>query len=193
VVSARPVHSLPPDDPSHLNDLALIRAAGGGDNRAFAILIDRHAQGMFRVAYSLSRNRADAEDVVQETFMAAYRGMRRFAGRSTVKTWLTQILLRRAARAWHRGRHHRVTVSLDSSPWAASYLGRAPAAEVDSKLDVTEMLKSLTRPHREVMVLREIQGLSYAEMARVLKLPQGTVESRLARARAALRNNSAPR
>jgi hypothetical protein len=100
--------------PTPALDFALLAAARDGDDRAFAVLIDRHAPALLQVAYSLSRNRADAEDVVQETFLAAYRGMKRFAGRSSVKTWLTQILLRRAARAWHRARHHRGTVSLDA-------------------------------------------------------------------------------
>lgn len=169
-----------PDPPS---DLELLRSAAGGDDQAFHALIDRHAKALFRVALSLCGNRADAEDVLQETFIGAYRGMRNFAGRSSVKTWLVQILTRQSHKSWRRSKNHRGSVALDaeaSDPRSSSNL--------DDRLDVMQMLQSLSPPHREVLVLRHFQGLSYDEMARVLNLPQGTVESRLTRARAELRS-----
>src|SRR5436309_1505087 len=74
------------DDGLEASDLELLRAAGGGDDGAFHTLVDRHAAALYRVAISMSRNRADAEDLMQETFVGAYRGLKNFAGRSSVKT-----------------------------------------------------------------------------------------------------------
>jgi len=185
------------------SDLELLRAAGGGDDDAFHALVDRHAPMLFRVAQSLTRDRADAEDLMQETFVGAYRGLKNFAGRSSVKTWLVQILTRQAAKAWQRGRHHRAARSIDAAARAddgnplgdgvRGYAGdralssESHAAAVDRRLDVTATLRRLSAAHREVLVLREIRGLSYEEIAEVLEVPRGTVESRLSRARAEFR------
>ena len=187
------------------SDLELVRSAGGGDDDAFHTLIDRHAPMLFRVAQSLTRNRQDAEDLMQETFVGAYRGLKNFAGRSSVKTWLVQILTRQAAKAWHRSRHHRSARSIDAGTsdydrngrnGAASFSGPeidramsspSQTAQIDRRLDVMATLKTLSEPHREVLVLREIRGLSYEEIAQVLAVPRGTVESRLSRARAEFR------
>jgi RNA polymerase sigma-70 factor (ECF subfamily) len=185
------------------SDLELVRAAGGGDDGAFQTLVDRHAGAMFRVALSLTRNRADAEDLMQETFVGAYRGLKGFAGRSSVKTWLLQILTRQAAKAWHRSRHRRKILSLDASATddgnghgggersreePAAPPGRdGSAAGVEQRIDVMAVLKRLSQAHREVLVLREIRGLSYEEIAQMLGVPRGTVESRLSRARAEFR------
>jgi RNA polymerase sigma-70 factor (ECF subfamily) len=187
------------------SDLELLRSAGGGDDDAFHALVDRHAAMLFRVAQSLTRNRADAEDLLQETFVGAYRGLKSFAGRSSVKTWLVQILTRQAAKAWHRSRHHRNARSIDAATDGAgdesngggggrgrydddrSLTSPSPTAAVDRRLDVMAVLKTISAPHREVLVLREIRGLSYEEIAQVLEVPRGTVESRLSRARAEFR------
>jgi RNA polymerase sigma-70 factor (ECF subfamily) len=183
------------------SDLELVRSAGGGDDEAFHALIDRHAPTLFRVAQSLTRNRQDAEDLMQETFVGAYRGLKNFAGRSSVKTWLVQILTRQAAKAWHRSRHHRSARSIDASgddensgggggggyENDRSLSSESQTAAVDRRLDVMAVLKTISAPHRQVLVLREIRGLSYEEIAQVLEVPRGTVESRLSRARAEFR------
>src|SRR6266404_3674905 len=96
-----------------VTDLELLRSAGNGDERAFHALMDRHMKGLFRTAMALTSNRADAEDVVQETFIGAFRGLRRFDGRSSVKTWLIAILTRQAAKGWHRSRHSRSAMRID--------------------------------------------------------------------------------
>jgi RNA polymerase sigma-70 factor (ECF subfamily) len=178
------------------SDLELLRAAGGGDDGAFHALIDRHAAALFRVAMSMSKNRADAEDLMQETMVGAYRGLKTFAARSSVKTWLLQIMTRQAAKSWHRSRHRRATLSLHTSSDdgvqrtrddAALATRASSTAAVEQKIDVMQVLDAMSPPHKEVLVLREIRGLSYEEMAQVLKVPRGTVESRLSRARAEFR------
>jgi RNA polymerase sigma-70 factor, ECF subfamily len=184
------------------SDLELVRSAGGGDDEAFHTLIDRHAGMLFRVAQSLTRNRQDAEDLMQETLVGAYRGVNNFAGRSSVKTWLVQILTRQAAKAWHRTRHHRNARSIDAAATGddenvggggggyendRAMSSESQTAAVDRRLDVMAVLKTISAPHREVLVLREIRGLSYEEIAQVLDVPRGTVESRLSRARTEFR------
>jgi RNA polymerase sigma-70 factor (ECF subfamily) len=176
------------------SDLQLVTAAASGDEAAFHALIDRHAKTLFRVAMSMSHNRADAEDLMQETFVGAYRGLPKFDGRSSVKTWLTSIMTRQAAKGWHRGRHHRAALSIHAAadgdqpdrPDASLTTGSATAT-VDAKIDVMQVLKQIDAPFREVLVMREMQGMSYEEMATALGVPRGTVESRLHRARAELR------
>lgn len=166
------------------SDLDLVRLAAQGDHAAFHKLVDRHAKALFQVAISLSATRADAEDLVQETFVAAYKGFAAFDGRASVRTWMTRILMRRAADAWRSGRHARNAVNLDSAPQPAR---ESSESRIDQRLDLAAVLEQLDENHREVIVLREMQGLSYAEIAQTLGLPQGTVESRLHRARAELR------
>jgi RNA polymerase sigma-70 factor (ECF subfamily) len=174
------------------NDLDLLRKAVTGDSRAFHALVDRHATELFRLACSLSSTRLDAEDIVQETFLGAFRGMRKFDGRSSVKTWLKRILVRQAARAWHQSRSSRTSVSLDASDaeLGAGSIARVPSATaaVDRQIDMAAILRTLTPEYREVLVLREYEQMSYAEIAETLGVPQGTVESRLHRARAEMRS-----
>jgi RNA polymerase sigma-70 factor (ECF subfamily) len=177
---------------SEPDDDQLARAAAAGDNAAFRRLVDRHAQKLFRSAMALSRNRADAEDLLQDTLVAVHRGLKNFAGRSSVRTWMSTILTRQAFKSLHRARHRRATLSLDGmsdgSPAATDHaLVVESAGKVERRIDVMEVLRSLSDQHREVLVLREIQGLSYEEIAAALGVPRGTVESRLFRARAEFR------
>jgi RNA polymerase sigma-70 factor (ECF subfamily) len=188
-------------------DMELVRAAACGDHEAFHTLVDRHAQDMFRLAVSMTPTRVDAEDLCQETFAGAFTSLKRFNGQSSVRTWLTSILMRQAAKAWHRSRHTRKMVSLEGSAtgtggmaWEAaggtasgsSLDGSGPTippaqASVDRKIDLEQVLGRLDPPHREILLLREMQQMSYEEIAVSLKVPRGTVESRLHRARAELK------
>ena len=177
----------PPD-----GDLALLRSAAGGDRPAFHALVERHSKYLFRLAASLSRNRSDAEDVVQETFVGAYRGLSQFNGRSSVKTWLTQICVRQAAKQWNRSKRSRETLAMDADGGATTPGERPVArpsgeADADRRMDLMSVIETLPEEHRQVILLREVQGLSYDEIARSLGIPQGTVESRLHRARAGLK------
>jgi RNA polymerase sigma-70 factor (ECF subfamily) len=175
-----------------ISDLELVRTAAGGDGAAFHRLVDRHADDLYRLALSLSRTAHDAEDVLQETFTGAFRGLQKFNGQSSVKTWLHRILMRQAARVWNRASGSRKMQPL-ASPDAQDvrpYSGAPSAnktARVDQKLDLAEVLETLDEDHREVIVLRELNQMSYAEIAEALGVPQGTVESRLHRARKQLR------
>jgi RNA polymerase sigma-70 factor (ECF subfamily) len=176
------------------SDSELAQAAARGDDRAFHALVDRHAGDMFRLALSLSGGRADAEDICQEAFIGAYRGVRKFDGRSSFKTWLTRILLRQAAKIWKKNKR-RNAISIDAA-WDADSEGestfsplepKAPAVDADANLDLVQMIAKLGPDHRQIVILREMHGMSYEEISQALNIPRGTVESRLYRARGELR------
>jgi RNA polymerase sigma-70 factor (ECF subfamily) len=174
------------------SDLELIQSAARDDDEAFHRLIDRHARRLFRIALSLSSSRADAEDVLQETLIGAFQSIKRFDGRSSVKTWLTSILMKQAAKGWHRGRHSRNNVSIhcgdkERDGEDSSMMFESRNEDVDRQLDLATVLQYLSPPHRQIIVLREIEQMSYDEIAEALRLPRGTVESRLHRARLELR------
>jgi RNA polymerase sigma-70 factor (ECF subfamily) len=153
---------------------------GRGDEAAFHELVDRYANEMYRLSLSLVGNTADAEDVVQETFSGAFQALPDFDGRSSVRTWLSRILVKQAAK-WRRRRKVRRTVVLDAAT-------PGPSPEQGLRMDVLGTLEMLSPEHREIIALREFQGMSYEEIAQVLGVPRGTVESRLFRARQELRD-----
>jgi RNA polymerase sigma-70 factor (ECF subfamily) len=161
------------------DDIKLMRRAENGDSAAFHALVDHHAQRLFRLAVSLIGNATDAEDVLQETFVGAFRGLKSFEGRASVKIWLTRILVNQAAR-WRRDRRGRSTEAMPGDVAA-----RAGAAE--SAIDVRAAIQQLSPDHQQVLLLREFESLTYEEIADVLDVPRGTVESRLHRARAGLK------
>jgi RNA polymerase sigma-70 factor (ECF subfamily) len=163
------------------DDSELLEQIRRGDQAAYRALLDRHARYLFGIAHSLTRGRAsDAEDLVQETFMGALTG--HFRGESSVRTWLVKILVNRAAML-RRTRSRHPESALPASVGSSS----GGESGVEAKLDLTTMLDALSEDHREVIVLRELQGLSYEEMSKALNVPRGTVESRLHRAREELR------
>jgi RNA polymerase sigma-70 factor (ECF subfamily) len=168
-------------------DSRLLKRAAAGDGPAFGKLVDRHGDRLYRLAKGLVGNAADAEDVLQESFAGAYRGAGKFEGRSSVNSWLTRIVITQAAKFW-RSRHGKRDQSLEGERGIGEQgVGGGATASVDAKLDLHACLMNLSDEHRQVLVLREIDGMTYDEMAEVLGVPRGTVESRLFRARAELK------
>lgn len=174
------------------SDFELIQLVIRGDKHAFRVLFDRHAQSLFAMALTLTQNRADADDLLQETFVAAFRGMGTFSGKAALRTWLITILIRKHARLRQSSRHHRATLRLSDSDgpkgtggdaYSLSAKGTSSSESVERRLHVLEAIRSLSAQHREVLTLREIQGLSYKEISTVLSVPQSTIETRLFRAR----------
>jgi RNA polymerase sigma-70 factor (ECF subfamily) len=168
------------------DDTELLAQIGRGDQAAFRTLLDRHARYLFGVAHAMCGSTADAEDLVQETLVGALTSAAKFRGESSARTWLVRILINRV-RMWRRSRKSRgleETTALTGSHASAS---PPVAGGVDAKLDLTQMLAQLSAEHRQVIILRELQGMTYEEMAAALDVPRGTVESRLHRAREELR------
>lgn len=166
------------------DEVERLRQVARGSRSAFDKLVQEHAGYLFGLAHALSGSHADAEDLVQETLMATLAG--RFRGESSLRTWLVGILVRQAAML-RRSLLRRIGRPAEAElpePAMAD-----PTAAVDARLDLTTLLRRLSPEHREVIVLRELEGMTYAEIAIALGVPRGTVESRLHRARAELRKS----
>jgi RNA polymerase sigma-70 factor, ECF subfamily len=165
-------------------DIELIRRTARGSGPAFHQLLDRHADRLFRLAVSLTGQAADADDVLQETFAGAYRNAGTFKGDAAVGTWLTKILVRQVAQ-WKRSRVRHRSTDIEELTGVPSSVGHESG--IVAKVDLQSALQKLSEEHQQVLVLREFEQLSYDEIATALEIPRGTVESRLHRARAELR------
>jgi RNA polymerase sigma-70 factor (ECF subfamily) len=156
------------------SDAALIRAARDGSEAALEILFRRHWPRAHRAAFLVCQDRAGAEDIAQEAFLAALRSLGRFDRRRPFAPWLHRIVVNRAI-DWTRmraARHETASGTLPDHPAQAD-------AEPDD--DLLAALAELAPDHRAVIVMRYLQDLSPGEIARALGLPRGTVNSRLRR------------
>ncbi len=173
----------PSDDSESADEAQLIQRARKRDAEALHQLVDRYAHDLYVTAMYLTGRHEDARDTVQETLAAMVRNLPAFRGDSSLKTWLWGILFRQAMRV----RRNRRQPDLHRMEFA-SYQ-RSESSSTDVRIDLYAALAKLSEEHRQVLVLRELEGMSYGQMAEVLMLPQGTIESRLHRARQALRKS----
>ena len=175
------------------SETELIRRLRRGDPSAFHGLVDGYARRLHGLAYSLLGNAQDAEDVVQETLSGAYRSIGSFQQRAKLWTWLVKILVRQVARSRRSLSARSQSLKLDAPPEELERNGSLQAGHTggvtgtDAKLDVTAALAKLASDQRQIIVLRELQQMSYDEISEALQIPLGTVESRLYRARVELR------
>jgi RNA polymerase sigma-70 factor, ECF subfamily len=177
----------------NLSDQSLVRYAQSGERRAFDRLVIKYRSRIVDLAMRYTRNRADAEDATQETFIKAYRGLRHFRCDSAFYTWLYRIasncarnLLKARRRdsfknaTDFRDYHH--AVRLPTRLWDL-----ATPEELALTSDIRGManaaLEGLSEEHRTAIILREIDGLSYQQIASAMSIPIGTVRSRVFRAR----------
>lgn len=175
----------------------LVQRAQAGDESAFESLFERHAPSLHRLACALAGNIPDGEDALQEAFMGAFERLGNFESRASFKTWMSRILVNQVARQRRSKKVREVVRAVDFSEESQTLLkgkdfesavGRADGTSNSGiRMDVMAALNGLSDEFRQVVVLRELEGLSYTEIAGVLNVPQGTVESRLFRARAELR------
>src|SRR4249920_2647276 len=155
-----------------------------------------YLDGMYAAAYRLTRNAADAEDLIQETFLRAYRGFHQFEPGTNLKAWLYRILMNTFINSYRKKQREPQTISEDEiEDW---YLysrmargGAEPSAEatVIESLpdeDVQDALSNLPEQFREAVMLADVEGFSYKEIAEIMGVPIGTVMSRLHRGRKAL-------
>lgn len=168
------------------NESELVRRAREGDRAAFGELVRSEQRGVFAVAVRIVGNREDAEDVVQDTFVRAWKSLRQFDETRSVGPWLRTIAVNRAL-TLVGARQRRGTEELtDTHPWSGpSPQDDAERRERDRRIRVA--LDSLPEEQRAVLALRAGEDLSYEEIAAALGIPIGTVMSRLARAREAMR------
>ena len=170
-----------PREPSPRQERACIRAAQAGSEEALEQLFRRHWNRAHRAAYLVVHDAAAAEDIAQEAFLAALRSLHRFDRRRPFAPWLHRIVVNRAI-DWSRSRSLRGEVGVEPelvSAAAAGYEVEAPHRYSD---EVVEALASLSPEHRAVVVLRYLLEYTPGEIAGMLELPRGTVNSRLRRA-----------
>src|SRR6266487_957974 len=170
------------------------------EDAAYDELVRGYHASIFHVAYRMLGDAAEASDVVQEIFLKVFRNIGGFKGEAALKTWIFKIafseILNRLR--WWRRRHRYATLSLDESPNGntpgdgVADAGPTPEEVLQAKERedaIQQALRRLSHEHRSIIVLRDIEGFSYTEIADVLGISMGTVKSRLARARADLKKS----
>jgi RNA polymerase sigma-70 factor (ECF subfamily) len=182
-------------------DAVLVGRFKAGDSAAFVEIVSRYRDKMFHVAFGVLRNRADAEEIAQDTFIRAHRGLARFRGDSALATWLHRIALNLSRnRYWYnfRRRQHAMrsfdsAFSDDNQSTLATLIASdapSPARETEAtefSALVTGCMEQLGPGHREILTQRNVMNCPYDEIARTFGISIGTVKSRIARARARLR------
>lgn len=172
-------------------DRELVQAAAAGSRDAFDELVRRHHAAMLTLARVLSGGRGDADDLAQDVFVRAWRSLRGFRGDSTFRTWLHRVAINvvRTSQA-KQGRLRRVFIDRrdsDAPPLEAVAEEEPIDATLARRQVIDRALAALPDELRVPVVLRDVQGLEYKEIAALLDVPIGTVESRIFRARQRLR------
>jgi RNA polymerase sigma-70 factor, ECF subfamily len=186
-------HSLPWSG----DEAQLVTELQAGSDSAFDYLVTYYHAGVYNLVYGILADRADAADVTQDVFLRVFRGIRGFRGGSSLKTWLYRVSVRQALnhRRWC-WRHHRQQISID-----AEEDGRNSAMELrdeeatpfeqmaarEMQSTVRRALASVPPLFRSAVILRDLEGLSYEEIAEILEVSVGTVKSRILRGRRTLK------
>jgi RNA polymerase sigma-70 factor, ECF subfamily len=195
--------------PARRTDAQLAAASSNGDPAAFGELVTRHQDRAFNLAFRLTGSPEDAADAVQEAFLKAYRAMPSFRRQSSFYTWLFRIVVNevRSRRRTRASRPASFSLAVadgadrgDRDPPGAQMALQSDepdpseqASQAERRQIVEEALQSLEFDERAIIALRDIEGRDYAEIAEVLGCRQGTVKSRLHRARMALKDVLAPK
>jgi RNA polymerase sigma-70 factor (ECF subfamily) len=174
----------------HQIDKEIIRMAAVGDMDAFRQIYKIFSSTVYTIAFNITRNRQDAEEATQDVFVRVHRKLGDFQFGSSFGTWIYRIAVNTAINMYHNRKNHRQKVSsLDEIGDAAIPVSNITKDDLDRKSaesNVRGLLGHLSSEHRSCIVLRELEGLDYKEMADVLRIPLNTVRSRLKRARQAL-------
>jgi len=172
-----------------------------GDAMAYERLVAEHSGDVYALLHRLTSDAEDARDLTQETFLRAFQSIDRFRGDATLKTWIYRIAINQARNRWRwwRRRKREVTVSLDGNgdhreqPLAVTLASRnSPSPEQETLAReregrLREALIGLRHSYREAVILRDVEGFSYEEIAQMLQISIGTVKSRISRGRVELR------
>jgi len=183
------------------DDQELVALCRKGDVAAFEILVRNYQKKMFNIAFRITGSIEDASEIVQDAFFAAHKNLKNFEQKSRFSTWLYSITVNTAknrlkqnlARKTHEPHSSDDRLHSDSSTKRIEPASDDPSAldllmKKDRQKSVQECLNRLEQDYREVIVLRDIQGFAYTEIADMLSLAEGTVKSRLFRARDAVKD-----
>ncbi|MGB9066940.1 MAG: sigma-70 family RNA polymerase sigma factor [Candidatus Acidiferrales bacterium] len=176
----------------------LVTELQAGSDSAFDYLVTYYHSSVFNLVYGILSDRADAADVTQEVFLHVFRGIRGFRGGSSLKTWLYRISVRQALnhRRWC-WRHHRLQTSIDTEDSEHNAVLELKDDEAtpyeqcaahETQITVRRALASVPPVFRSAVILRDLEGLSYEEIAEVLEVSVGTVKSRIMRGRRMLKD-----
>lgn len=177
-----------------MDDLSLVRQAQRGDAKAFRLLVERYQRKIFAVAISLVKDREEAQDIAQDAFIRVHQRLGDFKGDSSFYTWLYRITRNLCIDRLRSRRTHAQAfddgVAVDADRGDPGFLSRAlgtnpqrGALRKELGAQIAKALGELSENHREILVLREIEGMSYEDLATTLDIPKGTVMSRLFHAR----------
>ncbi len=170
-------------------DLDLVQRAQGGDTRAFDELIMKYSPKIYGLIYNMTSNKDDTNDLMQDVFAKAFRSLGRFQGKSTFYTWIYAIATNMTLN-FLKKRKRRMASSLDevdsgiqNDPAFVDYSNRAnprQQSDVHSLQEkLNEAIQALSKDHRAVVIMFDIQGIPHAEISRILGVSEGTVRSRL--------------
>jgi RNA polymerase sigma-70 factor (ECF subfamily) len=183
-------------------EASILAELKSGSEEAYAWLIDRFHQPVYGLVYRMLNDSADAADTTQEVFLKVFRGMRRFNGEASLKTWIYRIAIHEASnhrRWWFRHKGRETSMEQDATRTSAlreAMVDRSSspfdnAAQQEARDKVESELRLVPEPYRTTVILRDIEGLSYEEIAEILQISLGTVKSRLMRGREALKKRLA--
>jgi len=183
------------------SDTKLVELVQRGDRNAFNVLVLKYQHKVMKLVMRYVRDQAEAEDIAQEAFIKAYRALPSFRGESAFYTWLYRIAINTAKNSLMSGRKRLVDYDLDLQD-PDDYTGQVLLKHGDTpermlltdeiRQTVQEAMRSLPDDLREAIMLRELDGLSYEEIAEVMECPVGTVRSRIFRAREAIDSKLRP-
>lgn len=176
---------------AHSDEPELIAACLRGEQQAYALLMQRHQDRLFGALFRFLGNTEDALDVAQEAFLSAFSALDRFKGGARFYTWLYRIAMNHAIDLRRRSQHKRTPRRVEEqAPHAPDNRSPSPAVRLEQEETVAQLqaaLQQLSAEHRAVLVLKDLEGLRYEEIADIIKVPIGTVRSRLHRARLELK------
>ncbi len=174
-------------------EMALVERARGGDTAAYELLVQRYQQRIYGTVYHMTSNHEDANDLAQETFIKAYQALKSFKGGSSFYTWLYRIAVNKTIN-FLKQRKNRTHMSLNDLDFNAEHdpdlvsliSEKTPRREInltELQEKLNEAMQRLSEPHRLVVTLHDVQGLSHEEIAKIMECNVGTVRSRLFYAR----------
>lgn len=179
------------------DDAQLVKASRDGNQDAFALLVQQHQRRVFNLVYRMLQNYEEANEVTQETFLAAWQGLPSFRGDARFSTWLYRIAYNCSLKQLEVHKRDRALQSAMETEHALddrSDVGERAQTEMDAqecRALVHEQLSHLPPKYRSVLVLRHLQEMTYEEMAEILAMPIGTIKTHLFRARNLLKERLA--